>query len=210
MKNLDKKGKFHVYKGGENMECLKYFEVDGKQIPYYYFIYDKNLHVLLRRKNYWKAIQTKLEDGTYLIEYLMNETWKQFDDSENFYVFDRAFMLIIHYFSDNRIRDVDNFVYKPIIDCIKKTRIIKDDDFKNLALTTVGQPDIKDCIEVYLIPFWYYGDFIQKEFYNLTEPLMRDKHIMTIKEYEQQQQEKQKIIDMRKKEIENFFFQKIQ
>lgn len=187
------------------MESLKFFEVKGKKIPYYYFVYDKELHVLLRRRNYFKALHTKLDDGRSLVEFLMDETFRQFNNEENFYVFERAFMLVVHYFKDHFIRDIDNYVYKPIVDCIKKTRIIKDDDYSNLAFSYVGQKDIKDCIEVYVIPFLYFGAFMRQAFYDFTDPYISETQIRTINDVEEEKRNQKQTLEERKKREEEIF-----
>lgn len=178
------------------MDCQYTFNINGKEIPYYHFLYDENLHVLLRRKNYWKARSGKLPDGSTLLEFLAKETHRQFDfHNSNFPVFNRAVMLIIHYFRDNRIHDLDNFVYKPIIDNIRKTRIIKDDDYQSLSLFLVGQKDIKDCIEVFVIPYAYFLDFAKQNFYKLTDYYTSEREFKTINEIEKEN-ERQKESDI--------------
>lgn len=182
------------------------FVVDGEIIPYYHFLYEENLHVLLRRKKYWKARSNKLDDGSSLISFLMEETFSQFDSNADFPVFERAVMLIIHYFSDNRRHDLDNFVYKPIVDCIRKTRIIRDDDYSNLSIFSVGQQDIKDCIEVFLVPFAYFVDFANQHFYELTDFYTSESEFKTIKQVEEETK-KQKKIDMNKDESIRRYFE---
>lgn len=176
------------------MDLQNSFKVNGHEIPYYHFLYEDNLHVLLRRKNYWKARQATLENGMSLLEYLAKETDKQFNfNNANFPVFERAVMLIIHYFSDNRTHDLDNFIYKPIVDTIKKTRIIPDDNYKNLSLFYVGQPDTKDCLEVYLVPFSYFIEFANQHFYELTDTFISKKQIRSIQEVEAELKKKREI-----------------
>lgn len=189
----DSKRQIGVYIWGGKM--LKSFKVGGRDVPYYHFLYDKNLHVLLRRKNYWKAKNRKLDNGKSIMEYLTEETYKQFDFNSNYPVFERAVMLIIQYFRDKRMRDMDNYVYKPIVDTIRKTGIIMGDDYRHLSLFYVGQPDIKDCIGVYVIPYAYFVDFAKEFFYELTDPFIEIDQIKTINEVRKKQCQPETVTD---------------
>ena len=88
------------------------FWVEGKDIPYYHFHYEKEFIEVLRirgRRYYFK-------DGTYLPEYIKEETLKQYDFDQDYPIFDKAMVLIFHSFTESIQRDLDNYSYKPFID----------------------------------------------------------------------------------------------
>lgn len=151
------------------MDFQNSFQVDGKEILYYFFSYDKNIHALMRRRNYWKARSSELDDGSTLLRFLAKETFKQLDKNSNFPVFQHSVMIIIHYFADYRTHDLDNFIYKPIVDTIKRTLIIPDDDYSNLSIFNIGERDVQDRIEVYVIPHAFFVNFVMKNFRELTD-----------------------------------------
>ncbi|WP_157052515.1 RusA family crossover junction endodeoxyribonuclease [Ornithinibacillus contaminans] len=127
------------------------FSFNGLEIPYYHLQYDGEFYQYLRLKNRYLA------DGTRINSYFANETIKQIKSLEPF---DKAFMTIIHYFPDNRSRDLDNNYYKPIIDSIRKARIIEDDSWQNVSLLTLGDLADKEKIEVYVTPHEYAIEFL--------------------------------------------------
>ncbi|GAB3051304.1 hypothetical protein [Virgibacillus ainsalahensis] len=65
--------------------------------------------------------------------------------------FNQAVLVIQHYFQDNIIRDLDNRNRKYIIDAIRYTRLVKDDNWKELSILEEGLPDKQNHIQVYLL-----------------------------------------------------------
>lgn len=137
------------------------FVYQDREIPYYHFIYKKNFTEIIgkrqkgRRRNYFS-------DGTYLPQYIGEETKKQFNfENNDFVTFDKAMIVIIHAFDDIRIlRDLDNYHYKPFIDVIRKLQIVSDDSWQEVALNTIGILEEEERIEIFVVPFSYYPEFI--------------------------------------------------
>ncbi|WP_067729882.1 RusA family crossover junction endodeoxyribonuclease [Oceanobacillus damuensis] len=65
--------------------------------------------------------------------------------------FKHAALVILHYFTDNRIRDLDNRNRKVIIDAIRHTALIADDSWKELSIVEEGHRDKENHIQVYLL-----------------------------------------------------------
>ncbi|ALX47714.1 hypothetical protein [Lentibacillus amyloliquefaciens] len=65
--------------------------------------------------------------------------------------FGRAVIIIQHYFNDNVIRDLDNRNRKYIIDAIRHTGLVKDDNWKELSIIEEGLVDKQNHIQVYLL-----------------------------------------------------------
>ncbi len=127
----------------------------GLEIPYYHFLYEGDFYKYLRIRN-----NKYLGDGSRINEYFLNNTFEQYDLDDTFIAFQRAMMIIIHYFKDYNERDLDNNSYKPVIDAIKKTGIIKDDAWYNLSLMFLGNQNENEKIETIIIPHEYLSDFI--------------------------------------------------
>jgi|GEM_PF-3264895 len=65
--------------------------------------------------------------------------------------FSRAVLIIQHYFDDNRIRDLDNRNRKYIIDAMRHTGLVQDDNWKELSIIEEGLSDKQNHIQVYLL-----------------------------------------------------------
>jgi hypothetical protein len=127
------------------------------EIPYYHFVYTGDIYRDLYRKN-----AKYFQDGTRIKEFFARNTVKQFNDYEVKYAFSKAFMVIVHYFPDDTARDLDNYAYKPVIDSIRMTKIIEDDNWQNLSLFTLGDRAEKEKLELFIVPFRYTVEFLFK------------------------------------------------
>lgn len=142
------------------MDVQYTFKVNDKEIPYYYFIYQHEFDRTIRIKSLRERRNYTLFDGQYLPQYLTAETAKQFDFNQDYVVFQQAMIVILHSFDDNQSKDLDNFSYKPFIDTIRKTKIIRDDSWKEVSITKLGQYAEEQRIELYVVPKQYYPEFL--------------------------------------------------
>lgn len=143
------------------------FKNDGEEIPYYRFLYRNDFKQVLKVsgvRNYW------FKDGTYLPEFIKEETLKQHDFSDNYPAFDKTMILFIHWFEDLKRRDIDNYSYKPFIDVIRKLRIVEDDSWKEVSVTTIGllaKEGDEESVEMHVIPFEYFPDYLKVKYASL-------------------------------------------
>lgn len=139
------------------------FKSEGEEIPYYRFLYRNDFKQVLKVKggrNYW------FEDGTYLPEFIKEETLKQHDFGHNYPAFDKVMVLFIHWFEDLKRRDVDNYSYKPFIDVIRKLRIVDDDSWKEVSINTIGllaKEGEKESVEMHVVPFAFYPEYLKSK-----------------------------------------------
>jgi|SRR5690606_12937635 len=127
------------------------FSFKGLDIPFYHLKYKGEFYDDLRLKNRF------LSDGTRVNEEFAKQTKNQIKE---LVPFDKATMMIVHYFPDYKTRDLDNNYYKPVIDSIRKSRIIKDDSWQNLSLLTLGDIAEQESIELYVVPHKYTIEFL--------------------------------------------------
>jgi len=125
---------------------LKEFVCQNKKTPYYHFIYEGHFYKNLKAKN------MIFEDGTRINGFFNQKTFEQYDFTQPFVRFKKAAMFIVHYFPDQRERDLDNYIYKPVIDSIRKTGIFFDDNWQHLSLFLMGDHAAREKIEVFLVP----------------------------------------------------------
>ena len=125
---------------------VKEFNHQYNKIPYYHFIYEGEFFNELKAKN------MVLVDGTRINSLFNQKTFEQYDFTQPFVRFKKAAMFFIHYFSDQIVRDLDNYIYKPVIDSIRKTGIFFDDNWQHLSLFLMGDHAAKEKIEVFLVP----------------------------------------------------------
>lgn len=156
---------------------LKLYKKENLVIPFYHFVYVGKYYKYLRVRSI-KVQQSKNIDiyfaeeknsdffeGERFDSHFIRRTMEQLNST----VPDRlnkVIMVIIHQFSDSVRRDLDNGCYKPIIDAVKKTKIIEDDSHFHLSLMLFGKIGEHEEINVLLIPHLNIGDFhhIIKEF----------------------------------------------
>ncbi|MBA2176812.1 hypothetical protein H0266_18190 [Halobacillus locisalis] len=153
------------------MKTQKTFKYNDENIPYYHFVYQGDFsHVIHRKKRIPShEDRIKVKNRTELASFLIDKTIEQFDFPNyqgDYPHFNEAVIVIIHSFTDLYTRDLDNFYYKPIIDVIKHTGIIKDDTWDSCSLTNFGKNDTENKIQAFVIPHSYYPHF----FINEVEP----------------------------------------
>ena len=64
---------------------------------------------------------------------------------------EKALVLIIHYYTDNKIRDLDNRNRKYIIDMIRNTQLVVGDSWQDLAIYEEGFIDECSHLQVYIL-----------------------------------------------------------
>ncbi|GAE93058.1 hypothetical protein JCM21714_2093 [Gracilibacillus boraciitolerans JCM 21714] len=181
------------------MYMQNHFMVKGEKIPYYHFFYKENLHVLLHRKKYFKEREKfKLENGLCLGDFLVEETKKQFNETADFPIIDKSVVFIIHHFEDRVKRDMDNFVYKPLIDAVVKTCIIPEDNYEHVSPYYYGKSSICNMVELLVIPFYHYLDFCDQKMESIINEYRYKQNIYTVSEWQEK-------IRKEKEELHTFF-----
>ncbi|MBY9079561.1 hypothetical protein KIH86_03955 [Paenibacillus sp. HN-1] len=104
---------------------FQHFEIKG--IPVYQFSYEGMLPLYIRDKAYENQIR----------EYYLRSTMEAL---RNFrpQTFNRALIYMCHLFSDLRIRDLDNRNRRHLINALRATRIIQDDNWKEVSFVESG------------------------------------------------------------------------
>lgn len=138
-------------------------------IPYYHFQYRKEFKDVLRIKAIQRSNRKRyyFKDGTYLPQYIAQETTKQFNFNSDYATFERVMIVIVHWFSDRIPKDLDNYHYKPFIDEIRRLKIIEDDSWENVGLTNIGGYADHEYIDLYVIPYQYYIEFLEMKLRHL-------------------------------------------
>lgn len=143
------------------MAALHYIKIGNNLIPYYKFKYDggQPYHRFLHRHKHMHFY-----DGERINEHFARLTATQINLNENYPVFNKATMFIIHKFCQNdaQAKDLDNLDYKPVIDAVRMTRIIPDDSWNYLSLSLIGDVDNIENIEAYLVPDACVREFLQQ------------------------------------------------
>lgn len=152
------------------MNIQNSFQVNGENIPFYHFYYEKEFSEVIRNKKISRKNSYYFKDGKYLPQFLAEETTKQFDFDSDYVAFEKAMFITIHAFSDFYTpRDLDNFNYKPFIDVIRKLKIVKDDTWKEVNTAHFGIYEEKESVDLYVVPFQYTLPFLQYELNGLFE-----------------------------------------
>lgn len=138
--------------------ALKGFQDGLTQIPYYHFIYEGSFYKDLRVKN------SIFADGTRVNSFFNTQTFLQHDFDRPYVRFQKAALFIIHHFSDQRERDLDNCMYKPVIDALRKTGVFPDDCWQHLSLFLLGDCAEVEKIEAFLVPHHSVIDFMRVRF----------------------------------------------
>lgn len=139
-----------------NRMAIKEFRTGSRKIPYYHFVYEGSFYKDLRARN---RIFT---DGTRVNSFFNNQTFVQHDFERPYVRFQKAALFLIHHFPDQRERDLDNCIYKPVIDALRKTGIFPDDSWQHLSLFLFGDCSEKEKIEAFLVPHDGTVDFMRK------------------------------------------------
>lgn len=152
------------------MDYQNSFQIKGEVVPYYHFHYEKEFKEVIRIKNIQEKNRSNryyFKDGTYLPKFIRQETIKQYDFSSGYVSFGKVMIIIIHSFSDDIPKDLDNYHYKPFIDVIRKLKIVEDDSWQQVGITTLGQHSEIESIDLYVVPYHFYVEFLCQKLSNL-------------------------------------------
>jgi hypothetical protein len=180
--------KLCLQKRGEVMNYQYNFVVNDKVVPYYHFKYEKEFKEVIRIRDIQEKSRKSryyFKDGTYLPQYISQETTKQFDFQSNYVTFERVMIVIVHWFPDFFPKDLDNYYYKPFIDVFRRLKIIEDDSWKQVGVMNLGEYADKERIDIYIIPYQYFGDFITRELFHLFDKEYQISPIEVINEREE-------------------------
>ncbi|WP_176447355.1 hypothetical protein [Lentibacillus sp. CBA3610] len=83
--------------------------------------------------------------------YYQRITFESYNYADVQHQFGRAGLIIQHFFNDHVIRDLDNRNRKYVIDAIRYTGLVKDDNWQELSIIEEGQHDKGNHIQVYLV-----------------------------------------------------------
>ncbi|GLY12709.1 hypothetical protein [Pseudobacillus badius] len=94
-------------------------------------------------------------------DYYLQATYNSYDFSNMPVRFEKAVMIIQHFFTNRSRRDLDNRNRKYLIDAIRHTGLIKDDDFNVLSILEEGFcTEEEPCVKVFLLEKRNFQDFL--------------------------------------------------
>lgn len=119
--------------------------------PVFQFSYEGALPLYDKEDNYPSLIR----------HYYFRATFDAYDFSKITLKFNHACMVMLHYFQDTRIRDLDNRNRKYIQDAIRQTGIINDDNWRTLTTVEQGHHDPSGShVQVYVFGRENLNDFM--------------------------------------------------
>lgn len=124
--------------------CIfKTFEVSGE--PVYQFRYEGMLPLYSEDRLSQKKLRNYYQTATMVSIF----DWIR---SEKVQMFDQAFLYICHVFSNLRVRDLDNQNRRHLINAMRRTNLIQDDNWKKLSNMEKGffDPDQESHILLYV------------------------------------------------------------
>ncbi|WP_046176728.1 RusA family crossover junction endodeoxyribonuclease [Domibacillus indicus] len=129
-------------------------KTEAKQIngyPVFQFSYEGTLPLYQQDGKYRSAVRY----------YYFRATFEAYDRNASDLTFSRAAVLIIHYFKDRFVRDLDNRNRKFLLDAIRQTGLIQDDSWRDLAVMEEGYHDPhKDHVQAYVLAREHLADFL--------------------------------------------------
>jgi hypothetical protein len=95
-------------------------------------------------------------------DYYIRATLRGYDWRTNTESFEKAAIMAVHYFSDLSIRDLDNRNRSVLINAIRYTGLIGDDNWKNITYLEKGEMDYKGrChVQMYVLDSENLSDFL--------------------------------------------------
>ncbi|WP_040980421.1 hypothetical protein [Oceanobacillus oncorhynchi] len=104
--------------------------------------------------------------------YIQHCTFNVYNESDSELPLSKAKIYIEHYFSNGVISDLDNRNHKYLLDALRYSRVILDDNWKNISLDISGFRDVTDHVQVYVVAAENKLDFInylEENRYNLIQ-----------------------------------------
>lgn len=125
-------------------------------------------------------------------DYYFQATLDIYELSEIKIVFDQAVLIIQHIFPNKIIRDLDNRNRKPLIDAIRLTGLINDDNFMNLSIHEEGyvKENATPYVNVFLLDKKNFQDFLTYSEKLALEEFDILKNFMSFEEFEQKYKER--------------------
>src|SRR5699024_9050473 len=131
-----------------------------KDLPIYQFSYHGSLQPYeVMTRQYIKMIRHYYQSATYSsISHLkLDKTQKNNENDVN----GKTVILFAHFFNDLSTRDLDNRNKKHVLDAIKITGIIEDDNWQDVILLDVGYLDrVHNHLQVFVFPEEILGSFL--------------------------------------------------
>lgn len=135
---------------GKDNRKLEHLLING--YPVYHFIYEGTMPLYDEGDSDYKAL---------IREYYYEATFNLYDFTNVTAQFDNAVLIIEHHFNDSIIRDLDNRNRKYLIDAIRHTGLVNDDDYKNLSILEEGyETDKSPFLSVFLLEANNLSDFL--------------------------------------------------
>lgn len=157
-------------------------QVNGYAV--FQFSYEGVLPLYQQDRDYRAAIR----------HYYFRATFEAYERNDANVTFNKAAVLIIHYFKDKIVRDLDNRNRKFLLDAIRQTGLIRDDSWRDLAVMEEGFYDPHgDHIQMYVTARENFADFlIYMENQHRQEVMLPDLSLKTavFEDIEHQQTEK--------------------
>lgn len=140
----------------------------GVSFPYYRFQFEG----FSNQQLYFRSMQAKngrrQGETNQLRAWFREQVLKQWGNPASFFRFEQAALIIFHHFDTKQATDLDNYAYKIVIDAIKGTNCIENDDYEHLSLCLKGLASEKPKIDCFIVPAGYEGDFFENNpFYKI-------------------------------------------
>lgn len=117
------------------------------------FQYDGSMPLYDQKDRHYQSI---------IKDYYAQATYNMYNFGTVDMKFEKAVMIIQHFFPDRVIRDLDNRNRKYLIDAIRHTGLIKNDDFQHLSIFEEGIiTDEEPYVNVFLLEEKNFADFIK-------------------------------------------------
>ncbi|MEC1158694.1 hypothetical protein [Cytobacillus horneckiae] len=168
---------------------MKSISFNNIKMPYYEFNFIGDYYKSLRRLRKEPTKTIYLDNGERIDEHFLANAVRQIKDYKNQQRYEKSTLIIVHNFDSYDRKDFDNAYYKPIIDAIKKVRIIYDDSWLDISLMFLGSYSPEEKITVFVVEHFYTIPFLNAKFndyFNKHKPRNTgiEDRIRTLKNYD--------------------------
>lgn len=160
------------------------FSKNGVSYPYYRFQFEGFSNQQLHFRSTQAKNGRRQGETSQLRAWFREQTLKQWGNPSSFIRFEHATLIIFHHFDTKQTTDLDNYAYKIVIDAIKATNCIENDDYEHLSLCLKGLSSDQPRLDCFIVPAGYEGDFFEcNPFYKIAFSAFRE---VTNEELEQE------------------------
>ena len=141
---------------------------NGVSFPYYRFQFEGFSNQQLHFRSVQAKNGRRQGETSQLRAWFHEQVFKQWGNPASFFRFEHATLIIFHHFDTKQATDLDNYAYKIVIDAIKATNCIENDDYEHLSLHLKGLSSERAKLDCFVVPTGYELDFFEKNtFYKI-------------------------------------------